>query len=170
MKHLPWLVVIVLCISSGCASNPVAPLSIGQQVDFKQLEDQNGNDFVHQDIMELVLYVHGMSARDLVRESLDTINTDCMTEGRVVYLANISAMPSLISRLIAIPRMRDYSYPIWLDRNGFATEALPMREDAVTVLTIDHQTIIGTDYFSEVPALSERLAQKCGTSSQDSTD
>ncbi len=170
MKHLPWFAVIVLCLSSGCVSNPVAPLSIGQQVDFKQLEDQNGNDFVHQDTMKLVLYVNGMSARDLVRESLDTINTDCMTEGRVVYLANISTMPSLISRLIAIPRMRDYSYPIWLDRDGFATEVLPVQEDAVTVLTIDHQTITGTDYFSEVLALSERLAQKCGTASQDSTD
>ena len=167
MKRFSWLAVgLALLLSSGCASTPVPPLSIGNQVDFSLLEDQFGNKFVHQDNMQLALYVDSMKAKNLVRDSLNDVDITCMKEGRVVYLADISGMPSLISKLIAIPRMRDYPYPIWLDKDGLATEALPVRDDAVTVLTIDHLAITGMDYFLDVPQLVQRLAKECGPAHQ----
>src|SRR5690606_27206296 len=99
MKRMSWLV-LLLAIggSTGCASNAsVQPLSIGQQVDFSLLEDQRGNAFAHQQDMRLVLYVDGMKAKNLVRDAFVDIDQSCLSEGRVVYLADISGMPSLIS-------------------------------------------------------------------------
>ncbi|MEZ5504563.1 MAG: hypothetical protein R3F38_00685 [Gammaproteobacteria bacterium] len=104
MKRMSWLVLLLTIVgSAGCAANaPVQPLSIGQQVDFSLLEDQRGNAFAHQQDMKLVLYVDGMKAKNLVRDALVDVDQSCLNEGRVVYLADISGMPSLISSLIAI--------------------------------------------------------------------
>ena len=166
-KRFSWCAIsVALWISSGCASNPVTPLSIGNQVDFSLLEDQHGNGFAYQDNMKLVLYVDSMKSKNLVRDSLQDIDQTCMNDGRVVYLADISGMPSLISRLIAIPRMRDYPYPIWLDRNGLATEALPVRDDMVTVLTVDHQAISGMEFYADTQPLLKVLLAECGPAQQ----
>lgn len=168
MKRMSWLVLLLTIVgSAGCAANaPVQPLSIGQQVDFSLLEDQRGNAFVHQQDMKLVLYVDGMKAKNLVRDALVDVDQSCLNEGRVVYLADISGMPSLISSLIAIPRMRNYAYPIWLDRTGLATEALPVQDDAVTVLTLDAQAIKAVDFVPDTPTLLQRLRTECGPASQ----
>lgn len=168
MKRMSWLV-LLLAIggSTGCASNAsVQPLSIGQQVDFSLLEDQRGNAFAHQQDMKLVLYVDGMKAKNLVRDAFVDIDQSCLSEGRVVYLADISGMPSLISSLIAIPRMRNYPYPIWLDRTGLATDALPVQDDAVTVLTLEQQAVKAVDFVADTPSLLQRLRTECGPASQ----
>ena len=157
---------LALCISTGCASNPAPSLSIGSQVDFNLLEDQFGHSFTYQDQMKLVLYVDTMRAKNLVRDSLNDIDVSCLKDGRVVYLADISGMPGLISRLIAVPRMRDYPYPVWLDRNGLATEALPIRDDAVTVLLVDHQAITGMEFYLDVQQLLKPLLAECGPAHQ----
>ncbi len=160
-----WLL-LALATGPGCASTPVATLSIGNQVDFALLEDQHGTGFAYQDSMKLVLYVDSMKAKNLARDSLNDVNPQCLNEGRVVYLADVSGMPSLITHLIAIPRMRSYPYPIWLDQNGLATEALPIREDAVTVLAVDHQAIVAMDFYVDGQQLLKRLLLECAPATQ----
>jgi hypothetical protein len=160
-------VVLALFVASGCSSSPaVLPLAIGSQVDFNLLEDQRGNPFTHQDAMTTVLFVDSMKGNSLIRDTLKDVDVTCMSEGRVVYLADISGMPSLISTLIAVPRMRDYPYPVWLDRNGLATAALPVQEDAVTVLTLKQSAIVAVDHLREPAQLFQRLLKECGPAPQ----
>ncbi len=168
MSHVFRLaLVLALVVVSGCSSTPsVTPLAIGSQVDFSLLADQRGNSFTHQDAMTAVLFVNSMKGNSLIRDTLKDVDVSCMTEGRLVYLADISGMPSLISKLIAIPRMRDYPYPVWLDRNGLATAALPVEEDAVTVLTLKQSAIVAVDHLREQAELHQRLLKECGPARQ----
>ena len=167
-RLFPLAFLLALFCVSGCTSAPVAkPLSIGSQVDFAHLQDQHGNPFTHHDATTTVLYVDTMKGNALVRDTLSRVDNSCMTEGRVVYLADISGMPSIISTLIAVPRMRDYPYPVWLDRNGLATEALPLEEDAVTVLTLEDSAIVAVEYLTLESALEQRLLAECGPARPD---
>lgn len=168
MSRLSWLAaVLAVCCSAGCASSaPVPLLTIGEQVDFNLLEDQHGKPFTHQAAMKLVLYVDSMKAKNLVRDTLVAIDTGCLHDGRVVYLADISGMPGLISTLIAVPRMRNYPYPIWLDRSGVATDALPVQDDAVTLLTVEQQAITRIEFLAGATALLPRLQAECGPAAQ----
>ncbi|GAB3108494.1 hypothetical protein G8770_23590 [Aestuariicella hydrocarbonica] len=162
MRILTNIIVLLSAITViGCASKPVPSLALGDRVDFRLLQDQMGNTFTHQNKMKLVLFAQGMGSKDLVQDSLEAIDTACMSDGELVYLANISGMPTIISKLVAIPRMRDYPYPIWLDLDGLATEGLPSRDEQVTVLSIAQQSITETEYFSDVAALSKRLLTVC---------
>ncbi|WGY47116.1 hypothetical protein [Vibrio sp. ABG19] len=159
------LTVLALTLSlplTGCATSEVPPLAIGDKVNLAGLQDQNENTFTHQNKMQALLFVDGMAGKDLIQNALNTIDTQCMDEGKLVYLADISAMPGLISKFIAVPKMRDYGYPVWLDRDGAASSALPVREDQVTLLSIDDQLISGEEFFASSEALTQRLAKMCG--------
>lgn len=159
--------VLALFMASGCSSSPaVPPLSIGSLVDFSLLEDQRGNAFTHQATMSTVFFVNTMKGNALMRDTLKEINVTCLQDGRVVYLADISGMPGLIASLVAIPRMRDYPYPVWLDRNGLATSALPVEDDTVTVLTVKQAAITAVVQLKEGAALRQRLLDECGPALQ----
>ncbi|SBS34183.1 hypothetical protein MAQ5080_02798 [Marinomonas aquimarina] len=150
----------------GCASKTVTPsLSMGDSVVLDGIEDQRGHVFDHQTSMQALLFVDGMSAKDLARESLESIDTACMEQGKLVYLADISGMPSLISDLIAIPKMRRYPYPIWLDREGDVSDSLPVREDQVTVLKVNNQVIESVSFAANAAMLTEYIADVCPAAS-----
>lgn len=166
MARFLFLLLTILA-AQGCSSTPRVPLlTIGSQVDFNLLEDQHGNPFKHQEVMNTVLFVNSMQGNALIRNTLGDIDVTCLKNGKVVYLADISGMPSLVSALIAVPRMRDYPYPVWLDRNGLATAALPVKDDAVTVLTLNKSAIVAVDHLPAATALRERLLQECGAAQQ----
>ena len=148
---------------SGCSQTPPAPsVSIGSQVNFSQLRDQFGHPFNHLEAMTTVLYVDTMKAKDLVRAALAQLDLSCMKTGQLVYLADISGMPALISTLIAVPRMRQYPYPIWLDYDGLATAGLPVKDDVVTVLHVKNGTIGAVEFVPDTQGLVSRLKPLCG--------
>ncbi|MBM6552128.1 hypothetical protein [Marinomonas ostreistagni] len=148
----------------GCATQTVEPpLTTGETISLAGIKDQHGNGFDHQNTMQTLLFVEGMGAKDIVRDSLQTINTACMQSGELVYLADISGMPSLISNLVAIPSMQEQPYPIWLDRDGTVSQQIPTQAGQVTLLSVDQGRIEQVDYYGSVAELSEPLKQACGT-------
>ncbi len=154
---------IVLFATTACSqSKPAQYLAIGNQVDFSLLEDQYGHPFKHEDVMNTVLYVNNMRGKKITRDALVGIDLSCLDAGRVVYLADISGMPSLISKLIAVPKMRDYDYPIWLDYSGLATEQLPVREDMVTLIQVSAGAIRSLEFISDSQTLQDKLLPECG--------
>lgn len=162
-----FMFLLPLTLMAGCASRPaVEPLAIGSQVDFSMLEDQHGRAFTHERNMQTLLFVDSMDGKDLVRDVLDELHLSCLEGGRVVYLADISGMPAIISKLVAVPRMRKYAYPIWLDYTGVATDQLPAEEGAVTYVHLKGAAVQSIDFVDEAETLRARLQPQCGPERQ----
>lgn len=157
-----FLLAITILISTGCAATSVTPFSVGDSVDFADLENQHGEPFKNNTAMTLLLYVNGMDAKEIVRESLEKINLQCMDDGQLVYVADISGMPSIISKLVAVPRMRDYPYPIWLDYDGASSEQLPAKDNMVSVISVEQQKITNIQFAADEAALTNQLVPLCG--------
>ncbi len=132
-------------------------------VDLSSIKNQFDNSFNHTKSMEYIIYAADMETKDVLQDALSTINTDCMNDGKVVYLANISGMPKLIAKLFALPKMRKYPYPVWLDRNGSASKDLPSQSGAVGLIDIENSAISAATFFKDAKALSSRLTQICGS-------
>ncbi|WP_193165842.1 hypothetical protein [Microbulbifer hainanensis] len=137
-------------------------ISVGDILDVTALENQHGKFFENPSALELLLYVNGMTAKDVARASIEKIDLQCLTEGRVAYVADISGMPNIISHLVAVPRMRDYPYPIWLDYDGASTKQLPVKEGNVSVIDIEQGKITNMEFISEESILTKRLISRCG--------
>ncbi len=119
----------------------------------------------------LVMLVAGMKVKDMVRETLAEVDPGCLQDGRVIYLANISGMPKLVSKLIAVPRLRDLSYPVWLDYSGEVTSGLPFHKGQVTLLSLGESHKVTEVSFTDTQAiLNEQLLARCEAKAENPTD
>lgn len=155
------LSILLIASAASFASTQKDPISIGDSVDVTALKNQHGESFDNPSTIELLLYVNGMAARDIVLPTLESIDITCMNEGRVAYVADISRMPSLVSKFIAVPRMRDYAYPVWLDYDGESTERLPRGEAGVSLMDIEQGKVTRIEFINEASRLTERLKSRC---------
>lgn len=159
------LMVFLVCLFTlaACASQPApTPMKIGNKVEFALLQDQYANPFPHADNMELLIFTDNMESSREVRDALERVEPACYNNGKLVFIADVSGMPKLITRLIAIPKMRGYHFPIWLDYEGEATEALPVKEDHISLISVKDQAITGIEYVQGMESVMNTLVPMCG--------
>jgi hypothetical protein len=132
-----------------------------------QLINQYGNSFEADGTTGQLLLVRGMTASKLLQQAISAIDTGCLKDGSLIYVADISGMPGFVSKMFAIPKIKKYGYPVWLDISGEITAALPAQEDQVSLMTYKQGVIENAAYFDEAGALSLVLIDLCGTASRD---
>ncbi|MNV97268.1 hypothetical protein D3C71_1923690 [compost metagenome] len=66
-------------------------------------------------------------------------------------------MPALISKLFAVPAMRDYSYRVMLDRDGKVVARYPGAEDKVLWLQLEQGRVVAQNEYASADALREAL-------------
>jgi hypothetical protein len=75
-----------------------------------------------------------------------------------VYVADISKMPGLVSRLIAIPRMRRRPYPVLLDREALTIRRFPATGGRVTAVHLAEGRITAIEQLDSEATLRAALA------------
>ncbi len=158
---------LVLLVLAACSTQPAKEsLKIGNKVDFALLQDQYANPFPHGQAMELLLFTGSMSASRDARYAMAQVNPACYEQGRLVFVANVSGMPRMVTRYLAVPKMRGYDYPVWLDYNGDATAALPLQDDSVSVIKVSQGEITSIDFVQGLDAILDVLGPLCGLKTQ----
>lgn len=107
---------------------------LGVSVQVAALEDQFGKPVDVPGERRTIFFAADMEGSVLVREAFASAKTDVMAAAGVLYVADISAMPALIAKMFAKPKMRKMPYRIALDTEGQLTADWPRQEGAVTVI------------------------------------
>jgi hypothetical protein len=116
------------------------------------LQDQFGEPAPALGDARVIFFSADMESSDLVTGAFAAEEKDLMAEAGVVYVADVSRMPGLISRLVAKPKMRRYPFRIVLDEAGEVTSAWPRQAGAITVIEGD-----GHRFCADVACLQEAL-------------
>ena len=98
-----------------------------------------------------------MDSSKLVKAAFENKKSDDLLAANVQYYADISAMPSLISRFIAIPKMKKLAYSVIMDKEGNALNTIPKKDDHVTVLTLNNGNITQINIVDTSKALKALL-------------
>jgi hypothetical protein len=112
------------------------------------LEDQHGRPGVVDAATRAVLLSRDMDGGSLVREALATDGAARLEQVGAVYVADVHAMPGLIRRVIAIPRMRERPYRVLLDTEGGPTSGLPAEEGKATWLRLDGLRVVEVRFLT----------------------
>ena len=72
-----------------------------------------------------------------VKEYLEGMDVEDMAVKKWLYVADISGMPSLITKFMAIPKMKDYKFSIALEKEGEVSSDWPKQEGAVNVYQLN---------------------------------
>jgi hypothetical protein len=74
-----------------------------------------------------------------------------------VFVADIQRMPALISKLFAIPAMRDYNYRVLLDREGRVASRYSGQDGQVQWLQLQQGVLVSQRAFTDAAALKAAL-------------
>jgi hypothetical protein len=154
MKTLLLCLVCLFTSTSTLASSYAA----GDTIKAISLLDQHDKAISVTDETQVVLFSRSMKGGDIIKETLVPLSTDQLPAG-LVYVADISGMPSLIAKFVAVPQMQDLPFAIGLDRDGDVSRLLPDTKDMATLILLDHNSIQDIAYFDSSEALGQALTK-----------
>jgi hypothetical protein len=150
----------IAALLAGSAAH-AASVAAGAQLPALTLEDAHGKPVVIGPDVRRLLFAASMAGSDLVTGVLSMEPAGVLTRMQGVYVADISRMPAMISRLVALPRMRDLPFAVVLLRDDAAAATLadvPREAGAVTVIDLDGDRLVrDIRIVRDAPALRAAL-------------
>jgi len=135
----------------------VALLRAGDPLPGLNLKDQHDRPAViPADLKQIILAVD-KSGSALVTEWLDKQPADWLPRTKRVYLADIHKMPGLVTRMFALPKLRDKPYAIVLGREAGELTMFPQRESCVTLLPVLAGKLGDAVFACDAKALQDAL-------------
>jgi hypothetical protein len=150
------IVAVFLTVLCAGALSAATPLAAGMRLPAITLADQHDVEGSVRSDTRCVLFSRDMSAAKIVQEAL---GNDPSAPAATMIVSDISGMPTLITKLFALPALRQRPYRILLDREGKATEDIPSVDGKVTVLYLRDFTIERLEFVDSAEALRTALHQ-----------
>ncbi|MFP4154143.1 MAG: hypothetical protein ACOC00_04260 [Halothiobacillaceae bacterium] len=160
MKFLSARLPVLMFLSLFALGAQAQTVKVGDPLPALEFEDQNdqARDFPGE--ARLIFFAADKAAGEMSSEALESMSADQVEAARLVYLMDISPMPSLVTRMFVMPGLRERPYPILLAREDGQTDFLPTEEKQVTVIRLDDsRRIESIEYVDDPDALQEMVAQ-----------
>jgi len=147
------LTTLLLCLlaSSALALEP------GERLAPWTLFDQHDQPYTLDDQLQVLLVGSDMDGAKLLDAALQGKPKGYLEQRQTVFLADISRMPAIIGKLFAIPKMRDYSYRVLLDRDARIAPRYSAGEGQVLWLELSDGALVQQRQFHDAAALSTAL-------------
>ncbi|BBN59723.1 hypothetical protein [Hydrogenovibrio marinus] len=107
--------------------------------------------------VQWVIFSHHKDGNEWVRDALNELGIKNLEERHWLYVADISGMPSFVTKLFALPKMRKYDFPIALSDDEVNTQNWPEKEDTVSVYKLENLKIVETKTFPSKLSLEDFL-------------
>ncbi|MBX8500274.1 hypothetical protein K5D34_06340 [Pseudomonas cichorii] len=153
MKLLPILLLALLPLTAQA-------LQVGDRLTPWTLLDQYDQPYTLNNQTQTLLVARSMDAAKLVNVALKDKPKGFLESRQTVFVADIQKMPSVIASLFAIPKMRDYSYRVILDRDARIVPQYAGDEDKVLWLQLRDGQLVSQQQFSSAEQLLAALERQ----------
>ena len=151
-----WFAVAGLVLVAGAGA--AGFVGAGDMLRPFAIEDQHGARGEVDGRVRVLVFTRDMDGGEVVKQALADTSQAFLDRRHVVYVADISRMPGVISTLVAVPRMRRRPYRVLLDRDGASTRDLPYETGRPTVLVLEALRVARVEHPGSADALRAALA------------
>lgn len=150
-----WLAILVLAVPFLAHA-----YELGERVKPWTLNDQFEHAFTLNAQTQLILVARNMDQADLVKQALADKPKGYLEQRNAVFVADITRMPKMVSKLFALPAMRKYNYRVMLDRDGTIASQYSQSEQAeIYWLEIKQGVVLKQQSFANARELAQALEQ-----------
>lgn len=152
------------------AQEPIR-LTLGDSLPVIRLVDQWDKESPIPPQTEKLMFIADMEASKLVVPYLEKKGDAFLAEKKTVLVSDIHRMPGIITRFVALPKMRDYPFTIKLIREEKWGDPYPRTKGKVTLLTLVAGKVTQIDFtdseqgvqdFIESPTPVKEVKKKIG--------
>lgn len=130
-----------------------APLVPGSPAPLMALEDQHGKPLAIGAATQIIVFAADKKASDFISQVLAAQKPAVLDRLQAVYVADISAMPGVVTRLFALPKLRKLPFAMGLVREASAAADLPRQAGAATVLRLQGGKVSTVEYAKNADQL-----------------
>ncbi|HSH83752.1 MAG TPA: hypothetical protein VK979_01130 [Guyparkeria sp.] len=141
-----WLPTSISTLAAAETASPPPPLGVGEPFPSWELEDQFKKTHQLPGAAKLIVFSRSKAADDELSALLGELAGPALRAGELIYLSDISRMPGLVTRLVALPALRDRDYPVVLVHDKGQTERLAAEDGCYTLFRL---TVEGLIEFQE---------------------
>ncbi|MFT0213290.1 FAD/FMN-containing dehydrogenase [Pseudomonas sp. F1_0610] len=133
-------------------------VEVGERLTPWLLKDQFDHGYRLNAKTQLLLIARNMDQAKLVQQALADKPKHYLEQKNAIFVADVSRMPKMISKIFALPAMRKYNYRVMLDLDG-AIVSQYTRSDATVIYWLELQqgVVVQEKLFSDAKALSVAL-------------
>lgn len=148
---------VVIALLLGLLPVLVQATEVGERLAPWTLLDQYDQPYSLDTSTQVLLVARTMDSAKLVKAALQDKPKGFLEARHSVFVADIQRMPALISKLFAIPAMRDYNYRVLLDRDSRVVPRYPGAEEKVLWLQLDNGRLVSQREFANAADLRTAL-------------
>ncbi|MDD2886445.1 MAG: hypothetical protein PHY66_01490 [Aliarcobacter sp.] len=131
-------------------------LTIGNNLPTLTIKDQFEKEHTVDANIKTIIFSATKSEGVTIKEFLLAKDKDYLTTNKAVYVADITGMPSLITKFIAMPKMKDYPFPVLLVDEANKT-LFPVKEDMISIISLENGKITDIKYVKTTEELGQNL-------------
>ncbi|MCB1189454.1 MAG: hypothetical protein H7A23_02100 [Leptospiraceae bacterium] len=135
-------------------------MKVGDNLPTFTYTDQHDQSYTINSSLQTIVFVSDMEASKKVHKVLEAKKGTYLQEKRAILVADIHKMPSLISKLFAIPKMRNYKYPIYLIKEEEDGKPYPREKEGITLISLADLKVTGIQYLKTPEELAKFLQEK----------
>ena len=150
---LKRLAIVLFCGFSSVLS--AAELQVGQAFPTLQLQDQHNKTITIQANAQTILFTAEKPASELLNQYLKAQPANFMPQQQAYFIADISKMPSMITKLFALPKMREQPWSTLLVYNQQKTASIPRKANHVTCMKLHNTQIQSIQFIQDSGKLAE---------------
>jgi len=131
-----------------------AEFKVGEKLPSISLPDQFENTLQVKSTDRLLILAFEKDISSAINDYLKTQPADYLKEHHARYISDISAMPSLITSMFAMPKMKKFPFSIMLINDDLGKE-FGKEEGKITVYRIENHQIKAVEFIApdQLPAL-----------------
>jgi len=155
MKYFIVIFVLILSISFAKTYN------IGSSIEPFELKNQFGKKYYISVMPKMMLFANEKDPAGMVNSFLKTKPKNYLEQNKVLWVSDISGMPSLVTKWFALPKMRKYPFEVLLSNNEKFAKQFLTKEEHITAMLFDaNNTIQEIHYISDIKTLQKMIEKK----------
>lgn len=149
------LFTLLVFISSNAFANKT--LSIGSTLSPISMNNQHDKVITVSKDVKTILFAIEKAPSAVINDYLKSKDAGFLVKNKAYFIADISGMPSLITSMFAIPKMKKRPYDILLARGKALAQvtAIPRKKEFVTVLKVAGGKVVAIHYVNNLAQLEK---------------
>ena len=157
MKKFMVFALFLSTFASVASANPsTGAACIGDSL-VLELKDQHDQTVAINEQTNLVLFAAGKSTSALMSKVLEDLPSTTLKDKKAIYVADISGMPSFITKMVAIPKMQKRPYIIAILRDEAQSKLFPQKDDAITIIKLKSGKVTEITFVTKQEEITKAL-------------
>lgn len=136
------------------------PLKAGDELKLIQYQTQFGDEVTVPESTSRLIFASEMEASKIAHSVLENAGADYLKNRSAVLVSDIHRMPYFITKFVALPKLKSYSYTIHLIREEGPGEIFPREKGKLTLISLKKFKILSIKFISSSDELKEELEKK----------